>query len=130
MSQTEKQKIGALGEDLACLYLKKRGYQILDRNYLKKWGEIDIVAKKGNQLHFVEVKSVSRPNVRDLDPHKHQPEENVHRYKIERLSRAIGSYLLEKKVPEDVSWQIDVIAVFIDVHRKEVRCRMLENVIL
>lgn len=57
---TEKQKIGQIGEDCACKYLEKCGFKILERNYLKKWGEIDIVAKKGNKLHFVEVKSVSR----------------------------------------------------------------------
>ncbi len=57
---TEKQKLGAIGEDAVCEYLKKQGFSITDRNYLKKWGELDIVAKRDKKIHFVEVKSVSR----------------------------------------------------------------------
>ena len=41
-----KKKIGALGENMACRFLVKRGFKVLDRNYSKKWGEIDIVAGK------------------------------------------------------------------------------------
>ena len=57
---TEKQKIGQIGEDCACRYLVERGFKIIERNYLKKWGEIDIIAKKKKKIHFVEVKAVSR----------------------------------------------------------------------
>src|SRR3989344_3727604 len=57
---TEKQKIGQMGEDFACKYLEKNGYKIIERNYLKKWGELDIIAKKRGKIHFIEVKSVSR----------------------------------------------------------------------
>lgn len=60
MTLTHKQKIGQIGENIATKHLKKLGFKILDRNYRKKCGEIDIVAKKGDILHFVEVKSVSR----------------------------------------------------------------------
>ncbi len=62
--QTEKQIVGKIGEDCACKYLQKLGYKIVDRNYLKKWGEIDIVAQKDKKLHFVEVKSVSQTLIR------------------------------------------------------------------
>lgn len=48
---------GAHGEDLACEYLKKNGYKILERNYRIRGGEIDIVAKEGDTLVFVEVKA-------------------------------------------------------------------------
>lgn len=48
---------GNYGEDLACEYLKKHGYKILERNYRIRGGEIDIVARDGNYLVFVEVKS-------------------------------------------------------------------------
>ena len=49
--------IGRAGEDMACRYLLKNGYQILKRNYRAAGGEIDIIAKKGSHLAFVEVKS-------------------------------------------------------------------------
>lgn len=59
MAKTEKRKTGDLGEDIAERFLVKRGFKILERNYLRKWGEIDIIAKKGGKLCFVEVKTVS-----------------------------------------------------------------------
>lgn len=48
---------GRYGEDLACQFLKKQGYRILDRNYRIRGGEIDIVARDGDTLVFVEVKA-------------------------------------------------------------------------
>lgn len=56
---TEKQRIGRLGEEIAVKYLKNKGFLIITQNYLKKCGEIDIIAQKGKILHFVEVKTVS-----------------------------------------------------------------------
>ena len=121
-------KIGDIGENIAAQYLKKNGFKVTKRNYWKKWGEIDIVAEKGNTIHFVEVKSVSRENVRDLkiSDEAYRPEENVHPQKLKRLNRAIESYLAEHD--ERREWVIDVVAVFLDQARKEARCRMTENV--
>lgn len=50
-------RLGALGEELAEKFLVKRGFTIIDRNYRKPWGELDIVARKRATVHFVEVKS-------------------------------------------------------------------------
>lgn len=52
-----KQSVGNHGEHLACQYLKKQGYKILERNYRIRGGEIDIVAKENKTLVFVEVKT-------------------------------------------------------------------------
>ena len=54
---TEKRRLGDLGENIACSFLEKRGFEIIERNYLRKWGEIDIVTKKGGVVRFIEVKS-------------------------------------------------------------------------
>ncbi len=54
---SEKQKIGELGENIAVKFLTKKGFFISERNYTKKWGEIDIIAEKNNKLYFIEVKS-------------------------------------------------------------------------
>jgi len=51
------QKLGQLGESLAVAHLKKKGYRILERNYRNLFGEIDIIARHGESLVFVEVKS-------------------------------------------------------------------------
>jgi putative endonuclease len=49
--------VGNKGEELACQYLKKQGYLILERNFRIRDGEIDIIAKDKNILVFVEVKT-------------------------------------------------------------------------
>jgi len=54
---TLKRQLGDLGEEIAANYLKKLGYQILDRNYRKKCGELDIVTRFKKDIVFAEVKS-------------------------------------------------------------------------
>ena len=49
--------IGKKGEDIAVVFLKKKGWKILERNYRKQYGEIDIIARKQNLLIFIEVKN-------------------------------------------------------------------------
>ena len=54
---SEKRQFGNFAEDIASMFLMKRGHKIIERNYLKKWGELDIVSRENNQIHFIEVKS-------------------------------------------------------------------------
>lgn len=127
-----KKKIGALGENMASMFLMKRGFKVLDRNYSKKWGEIDIVAEKERILRFIEVKTVvSYLSANEGDETcNYQPEENVHYQKLKRLSRVIQTYLLDKKVSYETEWQIDVIAVFLDLKNKKAKFRFTENIII
>src|ERR1035437_1887140 len=110
---SEKQKIGEIGENIACKFLIKHGFSMLERNYTKKWGEIDVVAEKTRKLYFIEVKSVSRDlsfvSRETLDEYK--PEDNMHPWKLKRLSRTIQTYLLSKKVPDEKEWQVDLIVI-------------------
>jgi len=132
-----KHLIGQTGEKTACAFLMKRGYVISNRNYRKKWGEIDIIATFKGKLHFVEVKTVSREitSIKALRvPHEtindyFRPEENVHPQKIARLHRTIESYLIEKRL-KDIVWQLDVIAVYLDMKSKKARVCMTENIVL
>ena len=52
----DKKLLGAFGEDVICRYLRRHGYSILGRNYSCRFGEIDIIARKGRYIVFVEVK--------------------------------------------------------------------------
>jgi putative endonuclease len=56
---TTAQTTGKLGEDIACRHLQKKGYQILERNWRRRRAEIDIIAKDGDALVFIEVKTRS-----------------------------------------------------------------------
>jgi len=120
--------VGNLGEEIASNYLKSRGFKILDRNYLQKWGEIDIVARKKNKLYFIEVKTVSRSFENFGSNDGYRPEENVHPWKIKRLYRTIESYLTEKGIEEEVEWQLDLISVYLDVERKKANVDYLPNI--
>src|SRR3989344_7561345 len=122
MAKTLKRQTGDIGEGVVCKYLEQKGFRILERNYLRKWGEIDIVAEKGDLLSFIEVKSVSRESYR--------PEENMHPAKLKRLHRVIQTYLLDRKVPASREWRVDVACVYLDFSTRKAKVEMLENVIL
>lgn len=128
---SNSQKIGELGEDVACKFLTKHGFSVLERNYTKKWGEIDVIAQKNNKRYFIEVKSKS---VSDLDYVFNQyesgrPEDNMHPWKIKRLKRVVETYLISKKFG-DVDWQFDLLVVYLDLEKRTARVRVIDNVIL
>ena len=135
-NRTEKRKLGDIGENIACDFLKRKGFEIIERNYLRKWGEIDIVARKSNLIHFIEVKSVScgtlssntfeAPRLRSGQDYR--PENNMHPWKLRRLSRAMQTYLLERKL--DCDWQLDLVTVKIDQESRKARVEIIENVII
>lgn len=128
----DKNRIGAHGEQIAAAYLKRHGFSIIATNYLKKWGEIDIVARGTDLIHFVEVKTVSYETKQQLDRAiSHgtwRPEENVHFAKVQRLNRAIESWLMENEYAGD--WQIDIIAVRLVTREKTGTIKYISNVIL
>jgi putative endonuclease len=125
----ERGEIGRVGEDTACKFLMKHGFQVVGRNYRKKWGEIDVIAEKKGVLHFVEVKTVSCENLRKVARETgYRPEENVHPQKLARLGRTVQTYLAEHAVEGE--WEFDVIAILLDPVKREARVRFLENVVL
>ena len=127
---SEKQKTGEIGENVAVRFLMKHDFSILDRNYTKKWGEIDIVAEKNNKIYFIEVKSVNRDlpaQAGTLDQYK--PEDNMHPWKLKRLSRVIQTYLLSKNTDEK-EWQVDLLVVFLDLKNKNAKIKVVKDIIL
>lgn len=117
---TNERKIGDIGEEIAEKFLKKQGYEILDKNYSRKWGEIDIVVKNKEGISFVEVKTA----------HGNFPvEQNVNFKKQQRLIRIAQTYLLDKKYPVDTPWQIDVIIVELDYQKRLADIRHIKNAV-
>ncbi len=95
--------MGNKGEDLACEYLKRQGYKILERNFRSKLGEIDIIAKEKDTLVFVEVK------YRNLPDQEH-PKAAVDQRKQGRLSKVALTYLKAKSLLEYRA-RFDVVAI-------------------
>ncbi len=133
---SKSQKIGELGEEVACEYLMKHGFAILERNYTKKWGEIDIIAQKGEKRYFIEVKSTSvssldyiMNNDNEGEYKTKRPEENMHPWKLKRLRRIVETYLIHKRLGY-VEWQFDLLVVYLDMDKRQARVKVVDNVIL
>jgi len=120
---------GALGEAVARQYLERKGYVIIASNYLRPWGEIDIIAEKGGTVRFVEVKAVSRENLEDIsrEINDYRPEEQVHPAKLRKLARTAELYMEE--AGDDREYQIDVVGVYLHVAARRARCRLYEQVL-
>jgi len=124
------QKVGNTGENIAVGFLESKGFTILERNYWKKWGEIDVIARKGSTVHFVEVKTISRENILSTSEEleeSYMPEDNMHHKKIDRLQRTIQSYLLENRY--DFEWQLDLVAIRLFIKDNKAKCVLYENVL-
>lgn len=95
-------ELGKIGEELAIDYLLNNGCSIVEKNYRFKKAEVDIIAKKGDVLIAVEVKTRSSIYYGD-------PQEFVNPKKIQLLVRAIDNYVNENDL--DVEIRFDIIAV-------------------
>lgn len=97
-------QIGSRFEEMAASYLQDAGYEILERNYRDRLGEIDIVARDGRYLVFVEVKYRANSE-------KGDPAEAVHGGKQRRIRNGARGYLYRHGLGEDVACRFDVVAV-------------------
>lgn len=95
-------ELGKEGEAMAARWLEEKGYQILHRNWRYSYHEIDIVATRGEFLHFVEVKS------RQYSALGH-PEDSVTKKKFASLKKAANEYLQQH--PGHPWIQYDVLAI-------------------
>jgi putative endonuclease len=123
---SKTQKTGEIGEHIACRYLVGKGYSVLERNYTKKWGEIDIVAKKEGVVFFVEVKS--KVGLPSEENDSYRPEDNMHQWKLKRLERTIQTYILEKNVEGE--WQLALAVVYLSSDLKTAKVDFLENLVV
>lgn len=102
-----RQEIGKWGENLACKYLEENNYKIIERNFLCRQGEIDIIAKDivKKELVFVEVKT--RSNLKYGNPI-----DAVDKQKREHMVQAIQYYMYKNGI-KNVSIRVDVIEIYI-----------------
>lgn len=107
-----KSEIGARGEQLAAEYLTANGFELLHRNWRSGRYELDIVARRGDVVHFVEVKSRKRGGLT-------APEEAITEAKFRALCKAAEAYIEEFGVEQEV--QFDVVAVEHSGGRAQVR---------
>ena len=108
----QKKELGKKGEEVALRFLKKKGYRIIEKNYVCKMGEMDIIAKEKDTLAFVEVKT--RTSM-EFGP----PQLAVNSSKQRQLSKVALNYLNEKRL-NDVKARFDVVAILLGPKKEEI----------
>ena len=103
-------KLGKIGEDKACEYLVKNKWKIIDRNFRRKFGELDIVVKKDRVLVFVEVKTMTGEDDSVL-----RPEDQMTKAKISKFKKIAQYYagLHPELVNEKLGWRLDLLTLTI-----------------
>lgn len=108
-----RKEIGAYGEKVAAHYLTRHGVEVVARNVVKKMGEIDIVGRQEDTLHFVEVKTIlcrefpQETGGRD----EYDPSVNLHEAKIRKVARMGEWYVAQEEWEGE--WQVDGCLVWL-----------------
>lgn len=118
---TQKSEFGKEGENIAAEYLIKQDFKIINRNYRKPWGEIDIICQAPDKtLVFVEVKTVRQygdnsamPDGKQANNPQLMAEDQLTKSKLAKLIRTASLYSgqNEKLIIENKGWRIDLIAL-------------------
>lgn len=105
---TERTKLGLSAEEAASRWLEDGGYRILDRNWRRPWGELDIVAELNGVVSFVEVKASARHRA-GFDPFL-----RANSLKMHKVKRTAQTWLSSHRYGADTPWQMDIISVIMD----------------
>ncbi|HTP23717.1 MAG TPA: YraN family protein [Solirubrobacteraceae bacterium] len=109
MTSDPRRRLGALGEQLAAEHLVRRGFEIVERNYRTRWGELDIIAFDGRTLAFCEVKT------RRAGPPGANPLDAVRSLKRAQVRKMAGRWLIERTDrPRADMLRFDAIGVTVD----------------
>ena len=117
----KRRDVGILGEKLAKDFLKKKGYRITETNYRCPEGEIDIVAKHGDYLVFIEVRTKTSLEFG-------HPEESITPAKKERM-KATAAYYQQTHPNLPLLWRIDVVVIELNQKGKLSRIELIENAV-
>lgn len=116
-----RRQIGALGEQIARDFLLKKGYKVIRSNYRCPYGEIDIIARDGDCLVFVEVKTRTGPALG-------RPEESVNTAKQAKL-RQVALHYLQENDGSPPDWRIDVVAIELDHQARPERIEIIKDAV-
>ena len=116
-----RRQLGRRGEDIAARHLQEQGYEILTRNWRCEWGEVDIIAREGETLAFVEVRTRRGDRFGT-------PEESITPDKRAHLVAVAQTYLQEQGLVE-VDWRIDVVAIEIGRHGELRRLNLIRHAV-
>jgi putative endonuclease len=111
MREDVRRLLGSRGEEVAAQHLRRRGFEIVERNYRTRWGELDLIAFDGDTLVFCEVKTVR------LAPGGLRPFDSLHgrkRTKVRRMARQWLSVRAERRYAPEL--RFDAIGVTFDTH--------------
>lgn len=132
----EHNEIGKIGENIAVKFLQDKGFNIIDRNFHVKGGEIDIIATKNSpnfhvkldNIYFVEVKSKKVNSFNDIKDMSFRPENNLTLTKRRRILKAIKFYLNKNKIVEsDINICVLAVIVFLEEKSKKAKVKIYEN---
>jgi putative endonuclease len=122
MSTDPRPTLGALGEQLAAEHLVRRGFEIVERNYRTRWGELDIIAFDGRTLAFCEVKT------RRANPAGVSPLDAVRSLKRAQVRKMAGRWLIDRTDrPRADTLRFDAIGVIVDPAGRLVSLEHLEG---
>lgn len=102
--------LGKFGEQLACDFIRKKNYQIIDRNYRFKKNEIDIVAKKDNKLIIIEVKTRQTSEIGE-------PWQAVSKQKQKQVIKVANHYVQNNNI--ELETRFDIISIIHNSFRTE-----------
>jgi len=120
-SMENRISLGKFGEDFACNYLKNKGYRIIKRNEKNRFGEIDIIVRKGDStLVFVEVKTMREGELK--------PEDQMKRKKVENFRKSAEFFAGQNQelIDEKRGWGLDLVAIV--VNGEECSVKHYENI--
>lgn len=122
LSTVNTREKGTIGETIAVRFLEARGFAITERNYRKKWGEIDLIGQKDDFYHFFEVKSVT--------DRRSRAEDNVHGNKTRHIARMIETYFAEQGISCETPFRVHVICVYMNLATRRAQVKWIKDVIL
>jgi len=119
MREDYKIRLGQYGETLAARFLERHGWRVTSRNFHTRFGEIDLIAEKPDEILFCEVKT------RTSDDYGY-PETAVDYFKVRRLMKAIGFYSQARRINK--FWRLDIVSVEINRENKTAKFNWFKNI--